>query len=279
MIIRPVCIEFRLRDQDSFAIRYQPWEESCDLLFVPKGLKPQNASLHRQQKAKERVPHTPSWRSPPPPRWSKLPCPCQRLPITSRLPYAHTTTPSFTSLTNQPQLTTCMSITYPHSPLLCPIRIIMLTTLTKLSPSTVSPSATKMATRLLLNRTLRPALSLGLTTSLLAIHNQRPMRMDAIPSSNKSFSTTRPERKDRLDPEIIKQLSGGSLSGMILNPSSHIFIYNHPNTHPITGFAVGLLVSVFSKTLVLLAGIGMLTIQVSKGTNTYFIVISHHQEN
>ncbi|VBB86827.1 Putative protein of unknown function [Podospora comata] len=135
-----------------------------------------------------------------------------------------------------------MSITYPHSPLLCPIRIIMLTTLTKLSPSTVSPSTTKMATRLLLNRTLRPALSLGLTTSLLAIHNQRPMRMDAIPSSNKSFSTTRPERKDRLDPEIIKQLSGGSLSG----------------------FAVGLLVSVFSKTLVLLAGIGMLTIQVSR---------------
>lgn len=117
----------------------------------------------------------------------------------------------------------------------------MLTTLTKLSPSTVSPSTTKMATRLLLNRTLRPALSLGLTTSLLAIHNQRPMRMDAIPSSNKSFSTTRPERKDRLDPEIIKQLSGGSLSG----------------------FAVGLLVSVFSKTLVLLAGIGMLTIQVA----------------
>ncbi|KAK4668564.1 uncharacterized protein QC764_708475 [Podospora pseudoanserina] len=131
-----------------------------------------------------------------------------------------------------------MYITYPHSPLLCPIRIIMLTILTKLSPSTVSPSTTKMATRLLLNRTL----SLGLTTSLLAIHNQRPMRMDAIPSSNKSFSTTRPERKDRLDPEIIKQLSGGSLSG----------------------FAVGLLVSVFSKTLVLLAGIGMLTIQVSR---------------
>ncbi|KAK0673921.1 hypothetical protein QBC41DRAFT_104505 [Cercophora samala] len=113
---------------------------------------------------------------------------------------------------------------------------------------TTTATTTKMATRLLcrhaLRRTALPALSLGLTTSLLAIHNQRPMRMDAItPKSdqNKSFSTTRPERKDRLDSEIVKQLSSGSLSG----------------------FVVGLLVSVFSKTLVLLAGIGMLTIQVA----------------
>ncbi|KAK4176081.1 hypothetical protein QBC36DRAFT_188350 [Triangularia setosa] len=106
-----------------------------------------------------------------------------------------------------------------------------------------------MATRLLCRSafrrtTLPAALGFGLTSSL-AIHNQRPMRMDAIISpsdqNNKQFSTTSPQRKDRLDSEIIRQLSSGSLSG----------------------FVAGLLISVFSKTLVLLAGIGMLTIQVA----------------
>ncbi|KAK4198150.1 hypothetical protein QBC40DRAFT_179360 [Triangularia verruculosa] len=106
-----------------------------------------------------------------------------------------------------------------------------------------------MATRLLcrtaaFRRTTLPALGFGLTSSLLAIHNQRPLRMDAISPAeqNKSFSsTTKPERKDRLDSEVLRQLSGGSLSG----------------------FVAGLLISVFSKTLVLLAGIGMLGLQVA----------------
>ncbi|KAK0748574.1 hypothetical protein B0T21DRAFT_407078 [Apiosordaria backusii] len=105
--------------------------------------------------------------------------------------------------------------------------------------------ATRFLSRHALRRTTLPALGFGLTSSFIAIHNQRPMRMDALSPSeqnNQSFSTSNsPQRKDRLDPEIIKQLSGGSLSG----------------------FVIGLLVSVFSKTLVLLAGIGMLTLQVA----------------
>lgn len=50
-----------------------------------------------------------------------------------------------------------------------------------------------------------------------------------------------PRRKDGLNPDMVKQLSTGSLSG----------------------FVAGLLVSVFSRTLVLLAGIGLVLIQVA----------------
>jgi len=85
----------------------------------------------------------------------------------------------------------------------------------------------------------------GLTSGLVLLHQQPPLRLDAIanaPISRRPFSD-KPgpgQRKDRLDPEVIKQLSGGSLAG----------------------FLTGLLVSVFSKTLVLLIGIGIVSIQV-----------------
>lgn len=71
------------------------------------------------------------------------------------------------------------------------------------------------------------------------------MRFDAVASApasrlNYSDKPSSGRRKDGLSPEVIKQLSGGSLSG----------------------FLTGLLVSVFSKTLVLLIGIGIVSIQV-----------------
>ncbi|KAK4143876.1 uncharacterized protein C8A04DRAFT_28447 [Dichotomopilus funicola] len=91
-------------------------------------------------------------------------------------------------------------------------------------------------------------LGLGLTTSLslVAIHQQQPIKFD---SQTRLFSTTTPREEPKkreggnelLNPDTVKQLSGGSLAG----------------------FAAGLLVSVFSKTLVLLAGIGMVVIQVA----------------
>ncbi|KAK4155196.1 hypothetical protein C8A00DRAFT_42161 [Chaetomidium leptoderma] len=90
-------------------------------------------------------------------------------------------------------------------------------------------------------------LGLGLTTGLVAIHHQRPMQFDSAAAASqqtRSLASGRsdPKRKgDLLDAETIKQLSGGSLSG----------------------FFAGLLVSVFSKTLVLLAGIAMVVIQVA----------------
>ncbi|KAK0622862.1 hypothetical protein B0T14DRAFT_564274 [Immersiella caudata] len=89
-------------------------------------------------------------------------------------------------------------------------------------------------------------LGVGLTSGLVLLHQQRPLRLDAIsnaPISRRPFSD-KPgpgQRKDRLSPEVIKQLSGGSLAG----------------------FLTGLLVSVFSKTLVLLIGIGIVSIQVA----------------
>lgn len=72
------------------------------------------------------------------------------------------------------------------------------------------------------------------------------MRFDAVASApasrlNYSDKPSSGRRKDGLSPEVIKQLSGGSLSG----------------------FLTGLLVSVFSKTLVLLIGIGIVSIQVA----------------
>ena len=77
-----------------------------------------------------------------------------------------------------------------------------------------------MATRLLVARTVRrsaPVIGFGLTSSaLLVAHNQRPTRFDHISASaplTQEYSTKRPERKDYLDTEIIRQLSGGSVSG------------------------------------------------------------------
>ncbi|KAK3357709.1 hypothetical protein B0T25DRAFT_167591 [Lasiosphaeria hispida] len=90
-------------------------------------------------------------------------------------------------------------------------------------------------------------LGLGLTSGLVLLNRQQPMRFDAIASSppltKRPFSEgpSPGQKKERLNPEIIKQLSGGSLGG----------------------FLTGLLVSVFSKTLVLLIGLGIVFIQVA----------------
>ncbi|KAK4238592.1 hypothetical protein C8A03DRAFT_33407 [Achaetomium macrosporum] len=112
-----------------------------------------------------------------------------------------------------------------------------------------SPAFTFTLSRTLTRTALRRAalplgLGLGLTTSLVAVHRQQPMRFDSVPVTQtrlRSSGSQDPKRKELLDAETIKQLSGGSLSG----------------------FFAGLLVSVFSKTLVLLAGIGMVVIQVA----------------
>ncbi|KAK4039927.1 hypothetical protein C8A01DRAFT_36060 [Parachaetomium inaequale] len=121
-----------------------------------------------------------------------------------------------------------------------------------MATSTLARTLTRTTTpglRLRLRHAALP-LSLGLTTSLglaAAVHHQRPMQFDSAPavtapSQTRSFSSgQKPKRKDLLDAETVKQLSGGSLAG----------------------FFAGLLVSVFSKTLVLLAGIGMVVIQVA----------------
>lgn len=60
-------------------------------------------------------------------------------------------------------------------------------------------------------------LGVGLTSGFVLLHRQQPMRLDAIaanPSANhRQFSVSSSQRKDRLNPEVIKQLSGGSLAG------------------------------------------------------------------
>lgn len=110
----------------------------------------------------------------------------------------------------------------------------------------VSPS--KMASRILLNsrsslrRTALPVLSIGFTSSLIAIHSQRPMRFDAVAvHAQESRTYSSGKRKDHLDGDVVKQLSSGSLSG----------------------FLAGVLISYFSKTLVMLAGITMVALQVA----------------
>lgn len=109
--------------------------------------------------------------------------------------------------------------------------------------------ATATLCRAALRRTAAP-ITLGLSTGLVLAHRQhqrQPMRLDALPASPTSRSnspaTSRvvAESEDWLDPELIRQLSGGSLAG----------------------FLSGLVVSVFSKTLVLLTGLAIVTVQVA----------------
>ncbi|KAI1144640.1 hypothetical protein F5Y05DRAFT_33914 [Hypoxylon sp. FL0543] len=101
-----------------------------------------------------------------------------------------------------------------------------------------------MAARLL-TRTFVPRHALGagivglsLGTSVAAFRQPR-LRLDARDTPRPMSS--RPPTKDRLDPELLKQLSGGS----------------------ITGFVSGVIISIFSRTLVLLLGISVVVIQVA----------------
>ncbi|KAI0883467.1 uncharacterized protein GGS22DRAFT_31158 [Annulohypoxylon maeteangense] len=101
-----------------------------------------------------------------------------------------------------------------------------------------------MSTRLLL-RTRLPRHALGasivglsLGTSLTTF-KQSKLRLDARETPRPINSL--PPVKERLDPELLKQLSGGS----------------------ITGFVSGVLISIFSRTLVLLLGISVVIAQVA----------------
>lgn len=106
--------------------------------------------------------------------------------------------------------------------------------------------ATATLCRSALRRTAAP-ITLGLSTGLVLAHRQhqrQPMRLDALPATRSNPTATShavAESDDWLDPELIRQLSGGSLAG----------------------FLSGLVVSVFSKTLVLLTGLAIVTVQVS----------------
>lgn len=67
-----------------------------------------------------------------------------------------------------------------------------------------------------LRRSAAPV-TLGLSTGLFLANRQRPMRLDAMSASRSSSTTTErivAQSDDWLDPEVIKQLSGGSLAGM-----------------------------------------------------------------
>ncbi|KAK1756248.1 hypothetical protein QBC47DRAFT_183362 [Echria macrotheca] len=102
--------------------------------------------------------------------------------------------------------------------------------------------ATLPLCRAVLRRNALP-IGVGLTSGLVLLKRQQPMRFDAPPTTTRRQFSDGPDhrqRKDMLSPDVIKQLSGGSLAG----------------------FVTGLLVSVFSKTLVLLMGIGIVSIQV-----------------
>ncbi|PSR94590.1 hypothetical protein BD289DRAFT_451209 [Coniella lustricola] len=89
-------------------------------------------------------------------------------------------------------------------------------------------------------------LTLTMSTGAVLASRQRPMRMDGLsgtPTSSASPTIERAEVKSNewLSPAVIKQLSQGSLAG----------------------FLAGVLVSVFSKTLVLVTGIAIVAIQLA----------------
>ncbi|KAI1448365.1 hypothetical protein F5Y02DRAFT_305356 [Annulohypoxylon stygium] len=78
-------------------------------------------------------------------------------------------------------------------------------------------------------------LSLGTSLSF----RQPKLRLDARETPRPISNL--PPVKERLDPELLKQLSGGSL----------------------TGFVSGVLISIFSRTLVLLLGLSVVIVQVA----------------
>ncbi|KAI2630599.1 hypothetical protein GGR54DRAFT_161496 [Hypoxylon sp. NC1633] len=98
----------------------------------------------------------------------------------------------------------------------------------------------------LLTRTLVPrhALSAGIVGLSLgagvATFRQPKLRMD-VRETPRAMSSQPPVKKERLDPELLKQLSGGS----------------------VTGFVSGVVISIFSRTLVLLLGVSVVVLQVA----------------
>ncbi|KAI4868925.1 hypothetical protein F4820DRAFT_444568 [Hypoxylon rubiginosum] len=80
---------------------------------------------------------------------------------------------------------------------------------------------------------------LSLGTSM-ATFRQPKLRLDTI-ETPRPMSSRPPVKKQKLDPELLKQLSSGS----------------------VTGFLSGLVISIFSRTLVLLLGVSVVVIQVA----------------
>ncbi|KAI1213408.1 uncharacterized protein F4807DRAFT_264326 [Annulohypoxylon truncatum] len=79
---------------------------------------------------------------------------------------------------------------------------------------------------------------LSLGTSLTTF-KQPKLRLDARETPRPISSL--PPAKERLNPELLKQLSGGS----------------------VTGFVSGILISIFSRTLVLLLGVSVVIVQIA----------------
>ncbi|EGS20417.1 uncharacterized protein CTHT_0022470 [Thermochaetoides thermophila DSM 1495] len=115
---------------------------------------------------------------------------------------------------------------------------------TALPRSRIKPGTRPCPGLLRLRQTVLP-ISIGITSGLVALTHQRPMRLDAaVQQQTRTLATNPPKNKEDgrfLSAETVKQLSRGSLAG----------------------FFTGLMVSVFSKTLVLLAGITMLIFHVA----------------
>jgi hypothetical protein len=80
-----------------------------------------------------------------------------------------------------------------------------------------------------------------------------PMKFDAHYASSPRPVTT--EAKPRLNAEVIKQLSSGSLSGRLSLSSRKGLMLRY--LHNVPGFALGLVMSLFSKVLVLFIGLGI----------------------
>lgn len=99
--------------------------------------------------------------------------------------------------------------------------------------------ATATLCRGALRRTAAP-LTIGLSSGLFLAHRQHqrhPVRLDALPASRPSSPATSrsvAESEDWLDPEMIRQLSGGSLAGMQATHSSLVTPRPEP-IHPVMG--------------------------------------------
>lgn len=131
--------------------------------------------------------------------------------------------------------------------------------------------ATRIACRAAFRRNVVPV-TLGLTTTFALAARQQPLKLDALSSSQQSRSlhSQKDNKEEWLNPETIKQLSSGSLSGMTTTQLGYsLVVYGRlmSTCAAFAGFATGLLISVFSKTLVLLAGVSMVIVQVGFSTS------------
>lgn len=114
----------------------------------------------------------------------------------------------------------------------------------------------------------RSALPFGISSGLILAYHQhtQPMRLDAVPVSSRHYASARapdvvPEVKNNeesltLD-QFIRQLTAGSMTGRCCRGDMR-------DQHLLTGigFITGLIVSIFSKLLVPLIGLGIVVTQV-----------------